>query len=324
MHPRHDLFRARLDRRELLIGAGATLSVLGLGRRAAAQESEPAASASRPLRFYALGDTGLATEPRARAIEALAARAERDPADFVLLLGDNFYESGIQSADDARWKTDFEELFGAPSLQVPFHAVLGNHDHFGRIEAQVEYTAKSTRWRMPARYRAFTSGTQGTHDTGVRADFFLLDTDPMLLQEDHDLEQLAWLETELAKDAAPWRIAAGHHPLRSGGLHRGEPVPAELAGLFEQGEVDLYLSGHDHDLQLLTGSEPWLQVVSGATAKPRPTALGEGSRFASSDPGFVVVELDAEALRIEFVTAPGETRHVEQVPRRARAAAGSR
>jgi acid phosphatase len=303
-----------LSRRELLVGSGAALAALGLVGRARAQQAA-ANQAGGPLRFYALGDTGAATATRDQAIAALAARAARDPADFVLLLGDNFYDVGIQSADDPRWKSDFEDAFGAPTLQVPFHAVLGNHDHLGRIEAEVEYTQKSERWKMPARYHAFRV------QSPVRADVFCLDTNPIVEAEDHDLEQLAWLEEELAKSDAPWRIAAGHHPLRTGGLHGGEPTPAPLRELFDAGRIDLYLAGHDHDLQLVAGPERWIQVVSGATSKPRRTSKIDGTRFASSEPGFVLVELDEAEMRIEFVVAPGETRHVERVPRRAGAAA---
>ncbi len=337
MHARTPLHPATpFSRRKLLIGAGVALPALTLRSRWSGQETPattPDPEGKRPLRFYALGDTGAATETRAQAIAALAARAEHDPPDFVLLLGDNFYEFGIQSANDARWKTDFEDAFGAPSLRVPFHAVLGNHDHFGKVEAEIEYTKKSTRWKMPRRYHSFESHNyqsppltdplaSGRASTG--AALFLLDTTPILSAEDHDLEQLAWLETELGKCEAPWKVAAGHHPLRTGGLHGGEPVPAELGPLFEQGGVDLYLSGHDHDLQLVLGPERWIQVVSGATAKPRETRRIDGTRFACSDPGFVLVELDDEAMRIEFVSAPGETRHEERIPRRERAAAGAR
>jgi acid phosphatase len=305
-----------LSRRELLIGTGATLAGLGLERRARGDDVKPA----KKLRFYALGDTGAATETRDHALAALAARAERDPADFVLLLGDNFYDVGLQSADDPRWKSDFEDAFGARSLEVPFHVVLGNHDHFGKIEAQVEYTQKSSRWRMPSRYHAFTVGATGAGEP-ARAAFFLLDTTPIVQAEDHDLEQLAWLETELAACTAPWKIVAGHHPVRTGGGHRADPLPFELGPLFEASGVDLFCAGHDHDLQLVGGTAPWLQLVSGATSKPRPTGTTDGTRFASSDPGFALVELDDEEMTIEFVTAPGDTRHVERVARRAPAAA---
>ena len=42
--------------------------------------------------------------------------------------GDNFYESGVDSISDDKWQTTFEAIYDAPALQVPWYAVLGNHD----------------------------------------------------------------------------------------------------------------------------------------------------------------------------------------------------
>ncbi len=281
---------------------------------------ETPASDEKTLYFFALGDTGAATETRERAIAAMAARAERQEAAFVLLLGDNFYDTGVRSADDPRFKRDFEDAFAAPALQVPFYAALGNHDHFGNVEAQVEYSKQSQRWKMPSRYYSF----EHEIDEKTRVAFFVLDTTTLLEDEDGDLDQLAWLEEELGRSDARWKIAAGHHPLRTGGMHRNDPMPSVLEPLFEDGGVDLYLSGHDHDLQLLEGPERWVQVISGATSRPRETGATDTTKFATSEPGFVAVRVDAAAIEIELVAAPGETRYEHRVAHREREPAGTR
>lgn len=38
--------------------------------------------------------------------------------DFILLLGDNFYNNGVTGVDDPQWQTTFQEVFKASSLQV--------------------------------------------------------------------------------------------------------------------------------------------------------------------------------------------------------------
>ena len=49
--------------------------------------------------------------------------------DHVMLLGDNFYGSGIHGDDTScRFKKTFEDIYNASSLSdVPFYAIAGNH-----------------------------------------------------------------------------------------------------------------------------------------------------------------------------------------------------
>lgn len=70
----------------------------------------------------------------------------------MISTGDNFYESGVDSISDDKWQTTFEAIYDAPALQVPWYAVLGNHDYGGSAQAQIDYSKKSRRWTMPDRY----------------------------------------------------------------------------------------------------------------------------------------------------------------------------
>jgi hypothetical protein len=76
---------------------------------------------------------------------------------------------------DEQWKTKFEDMYRQPSPQVPFYGVLGNHDYRSNPQARVDYTATSTRWRMPDRYYTFSYNIDDT----TRVQFFCLDTNPM-------------------------------------------------------------------------------------------------------------------------------------------------
>jgi tartrate-resistant acid phosphatase type 5 len=69
----------------------------------------------------------------------------------------------------------------------------------------------------------------------------------------HHDEQQAWFEAESAKPrTTPLLAAAGHHPLYINGKHRDNPMLiSQWDSQQRRYKVDLYLSGHDHDLQRL-------------------------------------------------------------------------
>ena len=76
----------------------------------------------------------------------------------VILLGDNFYNSGVTSTTDALWNTLWRNVYlatGSP-LNVPWYAVLGNHDYgsAANAEAQInryqKYDTDDNNWIMPS------------------------------------------------------------------------------------------------------------------------------------------------------------------------------
>ena len=66
-------------------------------------------------------------------------------------------------------------------------------------------------------------------------------------------EQLAWFEAELKRPrTTPFLGVIAHHPVFSDGPHGDHPVLIrDWDPLFRKYHVDLYMAGHDHDLQHL-------------------------------------------------------------------------
>ncbi len=107
------------------------------------------------VRFIAIGDTGTGAPEQARVAAAMRDKCERDGCDFVVLLGDNIYESGPTGLEDPQWQSKFEQPYA--DLDLPFYAVLENHDvgvlpGFGynpsAVPFEIGYTERSSKWKM--------------------------------------------------------------------------------------------------------------------------------------------------------------------------------
>ena len=278
------------------------------------------------LNFLVVGDWGRKGEKDQRDVAAQMGKAADDTrARFVISVGDNFYEDGVASVDDPQWQTSFEQVYTAPSLQVPWHVVLGNHDYHLSSDAQIAYSKTSKRWNMPDRYFVRTEQINAT----TAADFFFIDTMPMASFDDdeqpfrdkvpwHDVpNQIAWLEKALAASAAPWKIVVGHHPIYTGGIHGDTPyLVNHVLPLLEKYGVQVYLNGHDHDLQHLQAGKINL-FCSGAGSKPRKTKKTPRTKFAEGCSGFMAVALQADQMNVRMLNDRGDLVYSAAIPRAA-------
>ena len=276
------------------------------------------------LNFIVVGDWGREGEKDQMDVaKQMGLAAEDMSARFIIAAGDNFYESGVASVTDPQWQTSFEKVYTAPSLQVRWQAVLGNHDYHGSCEAQIEYGKVSSRWNMPARYYTRTEQIDGAH----AVDFFYLDTTPMAgffgdelifghhVKDEDVPEQLKWLRSALAASTAPWKIVVGHHPVYSGGEHGDTPYIIEhVLPLLQQYKVQAYINGHDHDLQHLQADTVNL-FCSGGGSKIRPTRNTPHTKFARSSSGFMAVALQPERMEVRMISDRGQLLYTTSVPR---------
>ena len=288
-------------------------------------EEPPAQGADQPdeLRFLMVGDWGRNGRDHQRDVAVQMARVARQRrCRFVISVGDNFYEDGVRSVNDRQWRTSFEDVYAAPELQVPWYSILGNHDYRGRPDAQLAYARLHPRWRMPARYYTAVEPLMASH----AARFFFIDTSPFVTayREDRKMcaeicaqgveAQLRWLDQSLGRSVEAWKIVVGHHPVYSGGEHGNTPELVErLLPLLRKHRIQLYISGHDHDLQHLVRDDLHC-FITGAGSQVRETATLEGTRFARGVPGFLAVSLSAERMRAEFFDLHGTSLYRAGVP----------
>lgn len=291
------------NRRQVLAGASAlTAELAALGAHAA--------SAKRSL--LVLGDWGRGIAPHQREV---AARMDVAAGQFdcagVLAVGDNFYEDGVQSVEDPKWRDLFEDVYTGEKLRpLPWYVALGNHDYGGVPQAQVDYTARSDRWHMPARYFKVAG-----RDIGVpHMDLFIIDTNPLIAENltgDDPLNvnsrsqdgaaQLAWLDHQLARSKAKYKIVAGHHTVFSGGSTHGDSpdLIIRLLPILRRHGVVAYVNGHDHDLQHIARDGMHF-VCSGAGSEARPVGAIVGTQFCLSRSGFAILSVGDGGVSLEF------------------------
>ncbi len=255
------------------------------------------------IRLVALGDFGSGDRHQLAVAQAMARRRREQPFDLGVTLGDNFYRCGVRSVRDPIWKTRWEDLY--TPLGIPFYASLGNHDYghpqvicpYNRAspQAQVDRTRHSKSWRMPARYYTYRAGP---------ARFFVIDT------EAWSRTQAAWLERTLrqtlAEPGVSWRIVYGHHPMYTSGVHLNQRrigvLRRDLAGVFRDAKVDLYLAGHDHGMEHLhaDGVHYLINGAGGAHLR-RVRKTTPESIFNAAVNGFLDLTIDERTLIAKFL-----------------------
>lgn len=268
------------------------------------------------IRFVALGDAGAANDTQYQVAAAMGEVCAARGCDFAVYLGDNFYESGVESADDELFETAFELPYA--DLDFPFYVVLGNHDYGGnglgweywKPSYEIAYSETSDKFILPDHYYTFTEGP---------VDFFGLDTNAIVWGEGAD--QDTWIESALASSTSPWRVGLGHHPYISNGDHGNagnyeglDWLPIVNGADFETfaedhlcGKVDIYLCGHDHSRQWLEPTCGTEFLVSGAGSKVTEIVDRDANPyyFEVASAGFLWVEMNETTFTGVFYDEDG-------------------
>ncbi|MDF1568275.1 MAG: metallophosphoesterase [Spirochaetaceae bacterium] len=214
--------------------------------------------------------------------------------DFVLYLGDNFYEEGMSSVFDPLWNTAFTDVYDFSRLPL-FYVVAGNHDYLGNVLAQVDYCSLHTSWSMPA--LAFKVTYELSDGTFIH--FIGIDTNILVNSGDDAEAHWYWLEQRLIEISGGNIVMFGHHPVYSAGWHGDTPnLVSRLQPLMSTHGVDLYMAGHDHNLEIRKAVDGVRHVVSGSGGKLRAVTAETESLYAASVPGAVIIELDASGVTL--------------------------
>jgi predicted MPP superfamily phosphohydrolase len=261
-----------------------------------------------PIRILALGDWGAGTSLQKEVAKGMNIYAEKNPIDFIISTGDNIYGKGVKSADDPQWKTKFEQVYTGDHIQKDWYPIFGNHDYLGNVPAQIEYGKINPRWKFIHNYYQITD----LSEQPLYA-IFMIDTN--LMVSGKDKEMLEWLDQALSASLAKWKIVVGHHMIRSHGVYGDQKFMInKLKSTLDKYAVDIYLSGHDHDLQLIKHpDDKFYQAISGAGGGSRDTSWGKNSLFSATNGGFMAISIYNQVLYLEFLDKSGEVQFAKQL-----------
>jgi calcineurin-like phosphoesterase family protein/purple acid phosphatase-like protein len=200
------------------------------------------------FRAWVLGDGGTANLNAMGVREAFRNFATSKPADLILMLGDNAYESGT----DREYQRSFYDFLESFLANTVVWSTRGNHE----TQAQTYYGMFS--FPTAAEAGGLASGTEAYYsfDWG-NVHFVCLDSHGS--DSNPGSPMLQWLEQDLASTDQTWTIAFWHHPPYTKASHDSDN-PLDSAGrmmrmranalpVLEAGGVDLVLSGHSHSYE---------------------------------------------------------------------------
>ena len=262
--------------------------------------------ALKGIRIIAFGDSGTGDEGQMKVARAMEKFCAEQGCHLGLMLGDNFQPTGVRSVDDLQFIEKFEKPYAG--IGIPFFVILGAHD-WGRKgemfnwKAQIEYSRRSKFWRMPSDVYSVTWG-----DLKIMA----LNTNSFPRSQ----IQKAWLRQELENSRARWKLVMGHEHIHAYGYHGDTDFMVKDVLPLLCGRADLYLSSHEHSLQVLKADCGLPLVISGAAGILRPVKYqGPRALFLSVEHGFTYLIVKEDDLIVQMVSEEGEVRYQMVIPK---------
>lgn len=270
--------------------------------------------ATPQLNFIAFGDWGSGTPDQKIVATAMAdaSAKQQPPFDAAITLGDNFYVDLPGGAKSKVWKTMFEEMYSKNKMPFPFYVTVGNHDieTDEKLQAELDYAAQnpSSRWKLPARWYRLD-----LPEGKPLVSFLVLDSNHKEMPPKLFVEETNWLETELAKPRpGKWLVCIAHHPLFNNGKHKDDKYLINNWGpLFKKYNVELYLAGHDHNLQHLEipGWPTSFCISGGGGQSTYGMQRNDRGPFAVAGFGFATLRFRPETLSVRFLDTAGKVLH---------------
>jgi len=253
-----------------------------------------------------LGDMGSGYTEQHKVSRLIEKLIKNSNKNMICGLGDNIYEDGCKTVNDIKFKTNFEDPYKNISDNNKFYMCLGNHDYHSNPKSQIQYGILSSKlgkkWVMPHNYYTYSANN---------IDFFVIDTNIEHMTEQIIKKQYNKIKQYMDKSKNKWKIMYGHHPLRSIGGHGNalKKLGEMIKGLISYGNVDIYMSGHDHSKQLIKmniNNRDVYQIICGTGGKSGDPDINMNNMrdskliFFSNIIGVCNIKNDNKKLKLRF------------------------
>ncbi len=215
-------------------------------------KTSPVNRSHEPVRAWILGDCGTGTD-QARAVrDAYENYVGSDHTDLILLLGDNAYESGLDSEYQQKF---FQNMYEDQLIQSVLWPSPGNHD-LRSAKSATQSGPYYDIFTLPTNAEAggLASGTEAYYSFDyANIHFVSLDSD----DSGHDPTDpmLVWMDDDLHSTEQDWKIVFLHHPPYSKGSHDSDSssllikIRENFVPIWEAAGVDLVIAGHSHSYE---------------------------------------------------------------------------
>ncbi len=197
--------------------------------------------------FIAMGDSRHNRADRAFSAKQMS----QISADFTIFTGD-FVDSGLDANQWTNWFYDFRPLLN----EIPFMCVLGNHEK--------NHSNYYNNFALPGKEEYYSFNYGPIH-------FVALHSCVPSYGGTFD-EQIDWLHADLqAHNEYEWKIVVLHRPAFASSPRYNDgdydDIKALLVPIFEQYNITMVLSGHDHFYERLANNNI-TYIVAGSVGAP--------------------------------------------------------
>jgi acid phosphatase type 7 len=220
----------------------------------------PPDTIKRKIRIAVFGDSGRDSDNnRTGSLNSYYNYTGNNPAEILLLLGDNAYVNGT----DDDYQREFFDPFNNMLKNHVLFPTPGNHDYGAILKTSRNEAGYYGSFTMP------TAGESGGVPSGSKAfysfdwgdiHFISLDSYGEELIDNTKLYdtlgiQVKWLKNDLENNTKNWIVVYFHHPPYSMGSHNSDTeshlikIRENLVPILERYRVDLVLNGHSHNYE---------------------------------------------------------------------------
>jgi hypothetical protein len=260
---------------------------------------------AKGINIYAAGDIAdcrmhaPAETNAARTAELVAEGLSRDKDSVALALGDTTYPNGLLSEFEDCYEPTWGR-FKNRTLPAP-----GNHEYY--TPEAVGYYTYFGNIAGPDRRGYYSVDLGKWHIVSLNSNLT-----PALHQR-----QLDWLKIDLAEHPAKCTLAFWHHPYYSSGGHGNNDLAASMWKVLLAADVDVVLSGHDHDYERFSPQDAKAQrddkhgirafVVGTGGARLTPFLFEQPNSEVrdNSTAGILRLNLKDSSYEWEFIPVPG-------------------